>query len=350
MTTNTKSKEFWIFRCKLIVLIPDMHMCLRTIYFRWRLTVATLTYNHFTDASYISDVLLTPLFVLVEKFTKTLGTILVIAVCALTSSVVILAYWLGIPHWWAKSPLTCICLLLLGHWILLNIVYNYFKACTVPPGYPPEGELISEAVSICKKCVKPKPPRAHHCSVCNRCILKMDHHCPWLNNCVGHNNHRFFYLYMVWMVIGVVYLIGCGWEVAYDVTYHQGEPEGHTIRIDDTGAMISQPDSDVSHLKRKCVIYVTLLTVGVLVALGCLTIWHGKMISRNETSIEVEINKAERSRLRDFLNPYDLGRGENWRRFLGVVSVREGWRQVLWPSPYNPDGDGLMWPTRHKLT
>uniref|UniRef100_A0A6P7GY48 Palmitoyltransferase n=1 Tax=Diabrotica virgifera virgifera TaxID=50390 RepID=A0A6P7GY48_DIAVI len=45
------------------------------------------------------------------------------------------------------------------------------------PGYPPQDELIQEAVSICKKCISPKPPRTHHCSACNRCILKMDHHC-----------------------------------------------------------------------------------------------------------------------------------------------------------------------------
>ena len=36
---------------------------------------------------------------------------------------------------------------------------------------------VPEVVSICKKCISPKPPRAHHCSVCGKCILKMDHHC-----------------------------------------------------------------------------------------------------------------------------------------------------------------------------
>lgn len=31
----------------------------------------------------------------------------------------------------------------------------------------------------CPKCCSIKPERAHHCSVCQRCIRKMDHHCPW---------------------------------------------------------------------------------------------------------------------------------------------------------------------------
>ncbi len=30
----------------------------------------------------------------------------------------------------------------------------------------------------CKRCKAFKPSRAHHCSLCGRCIVKMDHHCP----------------------------------------------------------------------------------------------------------------------------------------------------------------------------
>lgn len=31
---------------------------------------------------------------------------------------------------------------------------------------------------FCRRCKAFKPARAHHCSICGRCIVKMDHHCP----------------------------------------------------------------------------------------------------------------------------------------------------------------------------
>eukprot|EP01147_Barroeca_monosierra_P008532 gene8532-979_t len=46
----------------------------------------------------------------------------------------------------------------------------------IPPG---EFRLRNgEYVSTCRKCHTYKPERAHHCSVCGRCIRNMDHHCP----------------------------------------------------------------------------------------------------------------------------------------------------------------------------
>lgn len=30
--------------------------------------------------------------------------------------------------------------------------------------------------SYCFKCNMVKPPRAHHCKECNKCVYRMDHH------------------------------------------------------------------------------------------------------------------------------------------------------------------------------
>lgn len=73
---------------------------------------------------------------------------------------------------------------MLGLYLLICIFFNYLMAVWVGPGHPSDN--LAGLYPPCKKCEKPKPPRAHHCSVCNKCVLKMDHHCPWINNCVGH--------------------------------------------------------------------------------------------------------------------------------------------------------------------
>ncbi|ORX77228.1 zf-DHHC-domain-containing protein [Anaeromyces robustus] len=58
--------------------------------------------------------------------------------------------------------------------------------------------------TVCKKCFGFKPERCHHCSVCNRCILKMDHHCPWISNCVGLKNYKYFVLFLFY---GSIYIL-----------------------------------------------------------------------------------------------------------------------------------------------
>ena len=50
----------------------------------------------------------------------------------------------------------------------------------------------------CHKCKYIKPPRTHHCSICDACVMRMDHHCPWVGNCVGAKNHKFFYNFLLY--------------------------------------------------------------------------------------------------------------------------------------------------------
>ena len=61
--------------------------------------------------------------------------------------------------------------------------------------------------TICGRCDAYKPPRSHHCRICNRCIVRMDHHCPWMNNCIGANNQKHFMLFLLYTLVEAVYAL-----------------------------------------------------------------------------------------------------------------------------------------------
>ncbi|KAI1841402.1 hypothetical protein JX266_012413 [Neoarthrinium moseri] len=123
--------------------------------------------------------------------------------------------------------------------------WTYFKTCSVDPGrytFPPssshekQGEGKGRDTKAgegsddedeedeaaaggsrqrprrwCKKCRRPKPPRAHHCRTCARCIPKMDHHCPWTSNCVSLQTFPHFLRFLAYSNLAVwtlLYLLG----------------------------------------------------------------------------------------------------------------------------------------------
>lgn len=62
-------------------------------------------------------------------------------------------------------------------------------------------------VRFCDKCKIVKPDRSHHCSVCRKCVLKMDHHCPWVNNCVSYSNYKYFILFLAYGLLMCIYVV-----------------------------------------------------------------------------------------------------------------------------------------------
>ncbi|ESP02549.1 hypothetical protein LOTGIDRAFT_80064, partial [Lottia gigantea] len=54
-------------------------------------------------------------------------------------------------------------------------------------------------------CQRLRPPRCHHCSLCNKCVLKRDHHCFFARACVGIHNQRHFMVFLFWTFAGTVY-------------------------------------------------------------------------------------------------------------------------------------------------
>ncbi|GFO11784.1 palmitoyltransferase, partial [Plakobranchus ocellatus] len=299
--------------------------------------------------------------------------IMVTLVVLLTTMVVMVTYVCIFPHILYQTDYIWSGVhLIFSHWLLMNIVFNYVMAAFTDPGHPPEN--VSEVVSICKKCIAPKPPRTHHCSICGKCVLKMDHHCPWLNNCVGYYNHRYFLQFVFYMWFGTLYSTFAGYDVfkqhffgnqdlivpafffpvnmAYQMWYSSKENDSDATSI--ASESLSDTDDEIKatledQFFHNAVIFEFVLCAGVSVALGLLFSWHARLISMGQTSIEMHINNKERARLKKknkiFKNPYDFGFVKNWKLFLGLRNGRSFLRHILLPSRHDPGGDGITWET-----
>ncbi|KAJ3033790.1 hypothetical protein HDV00_005831 [Rhizophlyctis rosea] len=250
-------------------------------------------------------------------------------------------------------------------YVVYCIGFHYFMAVTTKPGTPEREEVVwerkeGEEVTIgapssvtaatdpeaarplidpqssgpykrfCKKCKAPKPDRTHHCSVCNKCIMKMDHHCPWLHNCVGHFNHRYFYLFLVYMSIACIYYACLGARLTYRHLYHN-DP-------------YNWPNSGA----RTLLVFTMLLAVVIGAAIFGMAAWHTFLIGSGQTTIEHYANQDNavyaRARGDVFINEYDLGTIRNFRIFFNI-GHKYKWYTVFVPWPIPPYGDGKVWPT-----
>eukprot|EP00041_Stephanoeca_diplocostata_P018171 m.378916 g.378916 ORF g.378916 m.378916 type:complete len:323 (-) comp20941_c1_seq3:1098-2066(-) len=290
-----------------------------------------------------------PLYV-VENLVQLVGPLFVAVVWTLISGIV-WGWWAILrPYLWEKDHITALCHGIFAHWLLLNIVFHYYKGTTLHPGEPPQvsPETYERGVELnykhCTRCKNLKPERAHHCIICKTCVLNMDHHCPWLNTCVGHFNHRHFFLFMWYIWLGCVYVasVSHGPFMARKNIRAQLRRENRMgeYKMELARQGIPEQSSQLS--------FCFVLTCAVTFALGILIIWHIYLISTSQTTIEFYSNALKRRRAREhgetWKNPYHLGFKYNWYSFLGVEEGNwKSWLRVLFPSQHLPDGDGLHW-------
>ncbi|XP_048254354.1 palmitoyltransferase ZDHHC3-like [Haliotis rufescens] len=106
--------------------------------------------------------------------------------------------------------------------ILFLLTISHMRAVMSDPGVVPlpttsidfsdmhsgkQTKCSGDGWTVCMKCETYRPPRAHHCRVCRRCIRRMDHHCPWINNCVGEFNQKFFIQFLFYVGMSSVYAV-----------------------------------------------------------------------------------------------------------------------------------------------
>ncbi|KAL9671066.1 hypothetical protein QQ045_008630 [Rhodiola kirilowii] len=202
--------------------------------------------------------------------------------------------------------------LIVFHGLLTMLLWSYFLTIlTDPGGVPPNwkpntdeetGETdalsnlietsdpLNAGIRTCRKCNQPKPPRCHHCSVCGRCILKMDHHCVWVVNCVGAKNYKFFLLFLFYTFLETT-LVAASLLPRFLAFFSDV--------LDDPGTLAST-------------FLVFVLNLAFSLSLFGFLIMHLSLVARNTTTIEAYEKKTS-PRWR-----YDIGCRKNFEQVFGT--------------------------------
>ncbi|KAI9335838.1 DHHC palmitoyltransferase-domain-containing protein [Zopfochytrium polystomum] len=249
---------------------------------------------------------------------------------------------------------------------VLSIWVNYALACWTDPGrvpkdyYPPvngvggggdgaNGDSTAKqktpivlqlrktnaGLRTCPKCKVYKPPRSHHCSVCRRCVLKMDHHCPWLNNCVGHRNLGYFIRFIYSVVLASGYCLFLIARRMLAVIRYQNQI--YKAHLPNADYYFTPPPSNTELVYM--VVNVVLLLI-LLLLVGFLSMYQMHYSTSNTTTIEYMENSkidtlVRRGKIRrSVAYPYDLGAWANLHEVFGGPFL-------LWWLPLRPRGDGL---------
>lgn len=296
----------------------------------------------------------------------TLGLVLVIFYLGLVS--LVLYGWFydicRLYHLVYQSNILTGSMIVIGLYLGFNIVFNHIMAAITPAGTTNQikdteladtsissGEQIElkvqsmnpdDALEIeadeenfksvesglkkCGKCSFPKPPRAHHCTVCNRCVLKMDHHCPWINNCVGFYNHRYFLLMLFYLLTGVfTYTLFVIPVIALD--------EFRELRNERTSFFVLNMT----------------LSIAIFIVMVPFNIWNWYLAFSGQTTIEFWMKRSRNFRSGDVEDGETVKRVhfgfEDKLKNLELVFGTTKIYKMLLPSWRKLSNDGINWPS-----
>jgi len=185
---------------------------------------------------------------------------------------------------------------------------------------PVENRTISGCIRYCEKCKCVKPDRAHHCSVCGTCVLKMDHHCPWVNNCVCFNTYKFFILFLFYALVYCLYVAATSLE--YFIKFWASSPEGKVSRFH--------------------ILFLFFVSIMFAISLSALFFYHLYLVAVNKSTLESF--RAPIFRTGPDKEGYHIGKMNNFMEVFGD-------EKRYWLLPVSTFmGDGISYPTRINTT
>ncbi|KAL5104087.1 putative palmitoyltransferase ZDHHC24 [Taenia crassiceps] len=272
-------------------------------------------------------------------------------VTAVASSCLLLAIFyvecfVVLPHFLEYRSTSYDCVLCLGSFASINVLYNLIFLVFTDPSLA-KLMLVQRAGrdwSYCLRCETVRPPRAHHCSQCDVCVLRFDHHCTYLAQCVGHANMVYFIRLLFHLAFACCLASIFNVPYAFHLIYHNWTLWQWLLCILNPVPFILIGWISVSQ-------FLLCLMTSLCVILGptmfVLFLYHLRQILRNQTSVEVLISKAQNPTQILYeehdLRPLSYDRG--WRANLEQVMGKRWLLGFLLPClPVVRSTDGLSFP------
>ncbi|CAF4580981.1 unnamed protein product, partial [Rotaria magnacalcarata] len=182
---------------------------------------------------------------------------------------------------------------------------------------------IDGSIRYCFICRCIKPDRAHHCSVCEKCVLRYDHHCPWTNSCISYGNYKYFILFLAWALIFCIFVAGTSFE--YFILFWQ-----NVTNMEQTQNH-SMSSSGKFHL-----LFLFFVAIVFAISISSLFFYHLFLIGKNRTTVEsyrapIFTNGPQK-------DGFDLGFKQNFQEIFG-----NSFMKAIAPI-FTTRGDGVNYP------
>ncbi|KAM6953586.1 palmitoyltransferase ZDHHC2 isoform 1-T1 [Aplochiton taeniatus] len=186
----------------------------------------------------------------------------------------------------------------------------------------------SGAIRFCDRCQLLKPDRCHHCSICDKCILKMDHHCPWVNNCVGFSNYKFFMLFLAYSLLYCIFITAT--DLLYFIKFWTADGIFY-LRLKEYWNGL--PDTQAKFH----IMFLFFAAAMFSVSLTSLFVYHCWLVFKNRSTLEAV--RAPAFRHGTDKNGFSLGITKNFLQVFG--DEKRYWLLPIFSSL----GDGCSFPT-----